>query len=128
MQTKNAKKLAATLNSPVLKTVKKGQVAKVAAQVVRPAIPKGQMGAATSATPAKQGLKPSNYYPQGSAFITLLPLPANAGNRQQVNHGAIAAALGSNKGTLPNALANGATRRNVRQLYRAGYLTYSGAK
>ena len=115
------KSVPATQATPA---AKKGQQAKTAAPVVRPAIPTGFAGCAANLTAVKAGAKPSNYYPQGDVSLKLHPLPPTAGARVQLNHAALVAALVGTQGTLSVALANGATRRHVRQLARAGLLVW----
>jgi hypothetical protein len=110
--------------APATNPVKKGQAAKTTAQVIRPNIPTGFVGNTTGTTPAQQGIKPSAGYPQGSATIKLLALPATAGKNQQANYSAVHGALGGVTGTLAHALAHGATRRQVRRLVRAGLLAW----
>ena len=118
-------------SSPAPKTTaKSGQASKTPAPVVRPAIPNGKVGIEQPLTAVKAGAKPSEYYPQGDAVITLLPKGDRMGSNQQANWDAIHAALGGKlSGSLPSALADSnptpCTRRHVRRLGRAGYLVWS---
>ena len=106
---------------------KKGQKAKVKA-VVLPVAPKGTTGAAVLNTSAvKAGVKPSLFYPQGNVTVQVLPLPAGCSSKQRANHAAFSKALGSTKGSLISALANGGTRRHLRQLWRYGLLVQVGS-
>ena len=106
---------------------KKGQKAKTKA-VVLPVAPSGTTGAAVLNTSAvKAGVKPSLFYPQGNVPVQLLALPVGCSSKARSNHAAMLAALGSTKGSLVAALANGATRRHLRQLWRYGLLVQVGS-
>ena len=124
----NAKNSVSPKNVAAQKAVaKKGQKAKTKALVL-PVAPKGTVGAAVLNTSAvKAGVKPSVFYPQGNVTVQVLPLPTGCSSKQRSNHAAFSKALGGSKGSLIAALANGGTRRHLRQLWRYGLLVQVGS-
>ena len=121
-----------TATATATATAKKGQAVKSLApapvQAIRPTAPVGYTVLAAPLSAAKAGAKPSEYYPQGDVAITLIAKGSSMGADQQRNWDAIHAALGGTTGKLSSALAKdnkaACTRRHVRRLARAGYLSW----